>query len=461
MRRPASTAALRAGLGEVRGDELAGRVAVGEPVGVEHPGQPGGVAVEEGLGVRLEGPLAVDPRQRRVPVVAGQDLVGALAGLHHLDVPGHLLAEQVERHTVVADHGLAHGRDGGLQRRDEILRGDPDLVVVGVEGLGDQVGVAELVALPSTHRVEADGEGGEPTLPLAGEQGHHQTGVQAAGEQHADRHVGHHPPAYGGGQRLQQRVLPVLLRPAAVLGVAQERRVPVDPLVGGAVGLVDPDGGRGKLADAAQDGARRRHDAVEAQVVGQRHRVDGGVHAAAGQQGGQRAGEAQHAGRLGEVERLDAEPVPGQHQAAGVPLADRHGEHADQVVDEVEPPLGVRLDDDLAVTLGEEAVTLGREFGPQLPVVVDAAVEDGRQAGGGIDDGLPAGGRQVDDPQPSVTESDGTVRPHAAAVGPAVTHRGGHPFHRGDIGARRVSSELPSQSAHGSPCCQRMLRFAC
>src|SRR3712207_7667877 len=52
-------------------------------------------------------------------VVAAEHLVGALAGLHHLDVPRHVLRQQEERDAVVADHRLAHRGDRGVERSEE------------------------------------------------------------------------------------------------------------------------------------------------------------------------------------------------------------------------------------------------------------------------------------------------------------------------------------------------------
>ena len=95
---------------------------------------------------------------RRVPVVAGEHLVGALTGLHDLHVLRHLLGEQVEGDAVVADHRLAHGADRRRRaRRQHRSVADPDLVVVGAETLGDDVRVPELVALrrpPTRSRCE-------------------------------------------------------------------------------------------------------------------------------------------------------------------------------------------------------------------------------------------------------------------------------------------------------------------
>ena len=84
--------------------------------------------------------------QRRVPVVAGEHLVGALPGLHDRDRLGDLLGQQVERHAVVADHRLGHRRDRVVDGGQQPGRVDQDLLVVGGEVARDQVGVLELVA---------------------------------------------------------------------------------------------------------------------------------------------------------------------------------------------------------------------------------------------------------------------------------------------------------------------------
>ena len=72
-------------------------------------------------------------------MVAGEHLVGALPGLHDLDVFGHFLAEQVEGDAVVADHRLAHRADRTVERGQHPVGSDADLVVIGAEALGDDV----------------------------------------------------------------------------------------------------------------------------------------------------------------------------------------------------------------------------------------------------------------------------------------------------------------------------------
>src|SRR5215213_7600957 len=86
---------------------------------------PRSIALAAGARVRVE-PVLAGLEQRRVPVVAPEDLVGALSGLHHLAVPGHLLREQEEGDRVMGDHRLAHGRDRARQRRQQARRLDPE-----------------------------------------------------------------------------------------------------------------------------------------------------------------------------------------------------------------------------------------------------------------------------------------------------------------------------------------------
>ena len=80
------------------------------------------------------------------------------------------LAEQVEGDAVVADHRFAHRADRAVQRGQHSVGADADLVVVGVEALGDDVGVLELVALHAARRLEADGERRQAVLAGLGEQ---------------------------------------------------------------------------------------------------------------------------------------------------------------------------------------------------------------------------------------------------------------------------------------------------
>ena len=146
-------------------------------------------------------------------MVAGEHLVGALPGLHDLHVFGDLLAEQIEGDAVVADHRLAHRADRTVERGQHAVGADADLVVVGFEPLGDDVGVLELVALDATDRLEADRERRQAVLARLGEQPDDQARVDATRQQTADGHVGDQSAIDGHPQSLENRILPITFGP--------------------------------------------------------------------------------------------------------------------------------------------------------------------------------------------------------------------------------------------------------
>ncbi len=96
--------------------------------------------------------------------------------------------------------------------------------MVRAEALRHQVGVDELVAGAAVDRLETDAEGAQAVLALLGEQPDHERGVDAAGQQHADLDVGHHPTLHRQPQRVEDGLLPLLRRPRGLGAVADVRR---------------------------------------------------------------------------------------------------------------------------------------------------------------------------------------------------------------------------------------------
>lgn len=224
-----------------------------------------------------------------------------------------------------------------------------------------------------------------------------------------------------------------------------------------AVGLVGADGGGRHLADAREDGARRRHDRVPAHVVLQGHPVDGGVDAARGEERGQGGGEAQRPLRLAVVERLDPEPVADEGDAARRAVMEREGEHAVEAGDGVGAPLGPGLEDHLGIARGGEAVAEALEFAAKLGIIVDAAVERDRVAEAGIDEGLGGGVGQVDDLQPAVTEGDAPAHDHSRPVGAARGHDIRHALDARRRRHRAVESHLAADATHMPGLASRLL----
>ena len=153
-------------------------------------------------------------------------------------------------------------------------------------------------------------------------------------------------------------------------------------------------------------------------------------------------------GVLGEVQRLDAEPVAAEQHPAAVALDDREGEHALEAVDEAVAPVVVGLEQDLGVAVGEEAVAVADQLLPQLLVVVDAAVPGDGEAQVRVDHGLGARFGQVDDLQATMAERDPALRPHSRPVRTPGRHRLGHGRDGGDIRCLAVETHLAGGSAH-------------
>ena len=90
------------------------------------------------------------------------------------------------------------------------------------------------------------------------------------------------------------------------------------------------------------------------------------------------------------------------------------------------------------------------ELGPQLAVVVDAAVEDDGEAQLGVDHRLVAPAGQVDDGQAAVAEGDGAAEPTGPAPsGPRRAIAAAHAADGLDVGRPAVEAELAADAAHG------------
>ena len=117
-------------------------------------------------------------------------------------------------------------------------------------------------------------------------------------------------------------------------------------------------------------------------------------------------------GRPCQVERLDAERIPGQREPAllGVPAGER--EHAAQPAHRFRPMQAERAKHHGRVAGGLYLLPLGHEAPPQVAEIVDLAVEDDHVPGHRVHHRLGAGGREVEDREPAM----GKQRAPAASV---------------------------------------------
>jgi hypothetical protein len=116
------------------------------------------------------------------------------------------------------------------------------------------------------------------------------------------------------------------------------------------------------------------------------------------------------------VHGLDAQPVARHEEGLAVAVPQREGEHAAKVLDAVRAPGLPGMHDDLGVALGVEHMAQGLQFGDELLVVVDLAVEDHHHRAVFVEQRLLAGG-DVDDGQAAVAQPDAGLQVQAAFVG--------------------------------------------
>ena len=151
--------------------------------------------------------------------------------------------------------------------------------------------------------------------------------------------------------------------------------------------------------------------------------------------------------RLGVIERLDAERVAGEDQAAGRRIVQRHRVHAAQMPGEIEPVAAIEMQRQLAIRLGRERDRpRGTQIFAQFDVIVDLAIGDQRRAARLVK--RLVAGRQIDDREPGLHHADIARAILAVAIGPAMAQRHAHRPQRRRRRRRAVARHQPGDAAH-------------
>ena len=142
------------------------------------------------------------------------------------------------------------------------------------------------------------------------------------------------------------------------------------------------------------------------------------------------------------VERLDAEPVPGDDEALGTLVPERECEHAAESGKRVQPPPPVGTQDDLRIRVRPEGPLA--ELAAELLVVEDLAVEGDPVSLAVAQRLIPV--LEIDDLEPRVGEADvpARVRPQSLAVGAAVGEQLDHALE----GCRQMRDTLVLERGH-------------
>ena len=340
----------------VGGEDLLPAVVSLERRQVRGPDEPLRLVVEAGPPRRRGQQLDRRPRHRGqrpgplreqvgdVGVVPAEELVAALARERDLDVLGGEARDEVGRQRGRVGEGLVEGRS---QRRQKQRRVRPhhELAMARAVQARHGAGSGELV-----ERLlgEADRERPHGLRALLRRERGQRPRVDAAGEQDAHRDVRDEMRA----DRVAQARAALLHELGLVAPVPRRQRArPRVPLERGAALLPGQHVARGQLPDLPEDRQRRR-DRVEGEERVERLEIE-----VAPRQRVELRRERELTADVPVVERLDAEAVAGEHEAAERRIPDRDREHAAQTLDEAEPPLLVRVDDRLGVGMRAEPVS--------------------------------------------------------------------------------------------------------
>src|SRR5258708_29666580 len=119
------------------------------------------------------------------------------------------------------------------------------------------------------------------------------------------------------------------------------------------------------------------------------------------------------------MDGLLAEPITAEDERAGAAVPDRDSEHAAKPLEEVDPPLLVRVREDLRVVARGQPVALRDQLRAERFEVVELAVLDRNDVAGLIEHRLMAV-LEIDDREPAHANRPVTPRLQALVVGSAV-----------------------------------------
>ena len=153
---------------QMRGNELAGVIAAVQGR-LGHVEEFVVIAVEVMLAEAVERAALRFRRHARIPEIAAEDFVRALAALHHFHRLRHLFGQEVEGHGILREHGLAHLRHRLGQALEYVGVGNQVLVVTRAVHRRHRVGILEFAAALFRLVFETDRKGHQVRHALFGE----------------------------------------------------------------------------------------------------------------------------------------------------------------------------------------------------------------------------------------------------------------------------------------------------
>ena len=393
--------------------------------------------------------VVVDP-------VAAEQLVGALAGLHHLHLFGGKLADEVQRNGRRRTERLVHVVLLGGNDIQELLGRDLHVLVGKPRPLGELARIFELVQLDleagvlglvalllAAGDVVAHGERLHALVVMLAHAVRGQRAVDAAGQEAADLHVGDLMGAHALVERVLDDVGPFL----KTLGTVDLVGDLVEALDGGLAVLEHHEMTGRHLVDVLEHGLRVVH-VLEAQVLRKGLAVQLLLETRVRQEGLDLAAPDQTIALMLIVQRLDTEDVARKHQLLFLSVPNGDGEHAAQALEHARAPGLIAMHDGLGVAVGLKLVAHTLKLGTQLLEIVDLAVERDSHAAIGVLHGLVAA-LKVDDGQAAKAHSHIIVYEKALIIRAAMDNAIRHVLDDGAIDALvEINGGESHESAH-------------
>ena len=256
-------------------------------------------------------------------------------------------------------------------------------------------------------------------LPLQRHAGDDGGRIEPTTQKRRDRHVAHQV----RGDRLVEPLSDAFVRVPRV-GDRLRGEVPVTASLGGSRAPPDHVMAGFEFAHVLE---RRggSWDVAELQVGVERFPIEPARGESGGMQRLELGGEGDAPVAARDIQRLDPEAIPGQHERLGGGIPDGDREHATQAGHAVRSLLLIEVQHGFRVARRAECMTPREEPRPQIAIVVDLAVEDDDFGPVFVENRLVTAA-QVDNAEASHSESDAPGHVQACIVGATMAQRVAH-----------------------------------
>ena len=277
----------------------------------------------------------------RVSSIAGKQLVAAFAGEHDLHVPGRELRDEIQRHARRVGDRLVLVPDETGERAEVVMFVDDHFVRVRANRAGD---LPRVIQLAEGAILERDRERLQRTVDHFGHDRGNRAAIEAAREEHPERHVRHQSHPHGFLEELAETTNGIPLRQLLTsLGRLAHRHIPITPDANGSV-LEGQRMSRQQALNAFEE-RPRSGERPDAQLLGDPRVVCLGSNESAFEDCLDLGTENHPVAGQCPVERFDPQAIASEEQPGASSIPDREGKHPAEPLHAGVTPLLVGVND--------------------------------------------------------------------------------------------------------------------